>query len=64
MAELSKLESSIAEKEKRIESIDSALCLEENYTNHILLNELNEEKITLENELLNLYDLWESHLDE
>ncbi|TCT15331.1 ATP-binding cassette subfamily F protein 3 [Natranaerovirga pectinivora] len=64
LAELSKLEASILEKEKRIEEIDAALCLEENYTNHIILNELNDEKSALEMTLLSLYDLWETHLEE
>ena len=60
---LKQTEEKIHEIEQKIEEIDSQLCLEDIYTNHIKLNELNEQKDSLSSKLLELYELWESNLD-
>ncbi|TCK92877.1 ATP-binding cassette subfamily F protein 3 [Natranaerovirga hydrolytica] len=60
--ELKNIELKIQTLENKIEAIDAKLCLEEVYTDHIQLKELNDEKSTLDNELIHLYELWEDLL--
>ena len=58
--DLKKAENRIAELEKRNEELDVLLTQEDIYTNVAKLLEINQEKTSLEEELLELYELWET----
>lgn len=56
------LEDSIANKESKITELQELLCLEEVYSNPIKSEEIHKELSTIEKELENLYEQWESLL--
>ena len=57
--DLKKTEKAIEELEQRDGEIDSLLALEEVYTDHVRLAELNKEKEAIASELEELYQKWE-----
>lgn len=56
------LEDSIANKESKITELQELLCLEEVYSNPIKSEEIHKELSSIEKELENLYEQWESLL--